>query len=361
MIKRARRLRKNNSIRSLVSETKLHADDFVYPIFIKENITRREAIKSLAGQDYLSQNELQHEIDDLLKLGINAIALFPVISSDYKSRDAHEAYSQENFLNKTVELTQKTHGDSISIITDVALDPYTDHGHDGLLEDGKIVNDRTVEVLCKMALSQAQAGADIVAPSDIMDGRVAAIRETLDRNGFEDVLIMSYTAKYASSLYGPFRDALGSLGSRHCESQSDVAIHTKAPTDKKTYQMSYTNKKEALKELEMDISEGADIVMVKPASWYLDIIHQFKENSSIPVAAYQVSGEYAMLQNAIHQGILDKSAIEESLIAIKRAGADIILSYFTKEFLSELSLNSWNISNDSNISSKKLLIMFIGK
>jgi porphobilinogen synthase len=201
-----------------------------------------------------------------------------------------------------------------------------------------------------MALAQAQAGADIVAPSDMMDGRVAAIRETLDRNGFEDVMIMSYTAKYASNLYGPFRDALGSLGScqglsdsRHCEERSDVAIQqltTKIPTDKKTYQMSYTNKKEALKELEMDISEGADMVMVKPASWYLDIIHQFKENSSVPVAAYQVSGEYAMLQNAIQQGIIDKSAIEESLIAIKRAGADIILSYFAKTFLSELSLNS---------------------
>jgi porphobilinogen synthase len=281
----------------------------------------------------------ESKVDELLKLGINGIALFPVIGKEYKSSCAKEAYNLDNFLNQTITLTQKTHGDSISIISDVALDPYTDHGHDGLLKDGKITNDKTVEVLCKMALTQAQAGADIVAPSDMMDGRVAAIRETLDRNGFEDVMIMSYTAKYASNLYGPFRDALGSLGS--C--RSDVAISqltTKIPTDKKTYQMSYTNKKEALKELEMDISEGADIVMVKPASWYLDIIHQFKENSSVPVAAYQVSGEYAMLQNAIEQGIMNKSAIEESLIAIKRAGADIILSYFAKTFLSELSLNS---------------------
>lgn len=346
MIKRARRLRQNSSIRNLISETKLHADDFVYPVFIKQGIDR-EPIKSLPGQFYLSPQELQYEIDELLRLGINGIALFPVIGKEYKSSCAKEAYNLDNFLNQTIALTQKTHGDSIAIISDVALDPYTDHGHDGLLEDGKITNDKTVEVLCKMALAQAQAGADIVAPSDMMDGRVAAIRETLDRNGFEDVMIMSYTAKYASNLYGPFRDALGSLGSgqglsdsRHCEERSDVAIHSSIPTDKKTYQMSYTNKKEALRELEMDISEGADIVMVKPASWYLDIIHQFKENSSIPVAAYQVSGEYAMLQNAIEQGIMNKSAIEESLIAIKRAGADIILSYFAKTFLSELSLNS---------------------
>jgi porphobilinogen synthase len=350
MIKRARRLRQNSSIRNLVSETKLHADDFVYPVFIKQGIDR-EPIKSLPGQYYLSPEELQYEIDELLKLGINGIALFPVIGKEYKSSCAKEAYNLDNFLNQTIALTQKTHGDSITLISDVALDPYTNHGHDGLLEDGKIINDKTVEVLCKMALAQAQAGADIVAPSDMMDGRVAAIRETLDRNGFEDVMIMSYTAKYASNLYGPFRDALGSLGSspykgdvaiqnRHCEERSDVAIHSSIPTDKKTYQMSYTNKQEALRELEMDISEGADMVMVKPASWYLDIIHQFKENSSVPVAAYQVSGEYAMLQNAIQQGIIDKSAIEESLIAIKRAGADIILSYFAKTFLSELSLNS---------------------
>ena len=349
MIKRARRLRQNSSIRNLVSETKLHADDFIYPVFIKQGIDR-EPIKSLPGQYYLSPEELQYEIDELLKLGINGIALFPVIEKAYKSSCAKEAYNLDNFLNRTIALTQKTHGDSIALISDVALDPYTNHGHDGLLEDGKIINDKTVEILCKMALAQAQAGADIVAPSDMMDGRVAAIRETLDRNGFEDVMIMSYTAKYASNLYGPFRDALGSLGSsqrlsdsRHCEERSDAAISqltTKIPTDKKTYQMSYTNKQEALKELEMDISEGADMVMVKPASWYLDIIHQFKENSSVPVAAYQVSGEYAMLQNAIQQGIIDKSAIEESLIAIKRAGADIILSYFAKTFLSELSLNS---------------------
>ena len=333
MKKRARRLRQTNSIRNLVSETKLHADDFIYPVFVKEGIDTREAIASLPGQDYLSSQELQYEIDELLKLGINAIAVFPVIGSQYKSSDAAKAYDENNFLNQTIALTQKTHGDSISIVSDVALDPYTDHGHDGLLEDGKIVNDKTVEVLCKMALSQAQAGADIVAPSDMMDGRVAAIRETLDRNGFEDVMIMSYTAKYASSLYGPFRDALGSLGSD--EAKSTTSTITKVPTDKQTYQMSPTNSKEAVKELEMDISEGADIVMVKPASWYLDIVQKFKENSSQPVAGYQVIGEYAMLENAITQGILDKSAIEESLLAIKRAGADIILSYFAKDFLAD--------------------------
>lgn len=355
MIKRARRLRKNSSIRNLVSETKLHADDFVYPIFIKENLSGREKINSLAGQDYLSPDELQHEIDELLNLGINAIALFPVLNPSCKSSDAAEAYNRDNFLNKTVELTQKTHGDNVSIITDIALDPYTSHGHDGLLIDGKIANDKTVEVLCKMALSQAQAGADIVAPSDMMDGRVAAIRETLDRNGFEDVMIMSYTAKYASSLYGPFRDALGSLGSKEkpviasstgAKQSHDKEITSSAtlprndkqtiPSDKKTYQMNFANKKEALRELEMDIEEGADIVMVKPASWYLDVIQQFKENSSVPVAAYQVSGEYAMLKMAIQNGILSESAIEESLTAIKRAGADIILSYFAKEFCRSL-------------------------
>jgi porphobilinogen synthase len=351
---RPRRLRQSASIRNLISETKLNADDFIYPIFIKEGIDKREAIKSMPGQDYLNADELQFEIDSLLELGINAIALFPVVTANDKDSKAEKSFAENNFLNKTVELTQKTHADNISIITDVALDPYTDHGHDGILEDGKIVNDQTVEILCKMALSQAQAGADIVAPSDMMDGRVAAIRETLDRNGFEDVMIMAYTAKYASSLYGPFRDALGSLGSNEQKSDSVIASeakqspeheiatsatltrdNTKAPSDKKTYQMNPANKKEALKELEMDIAEGADIVMVKPASWYLDIIHQFQEKSSQPVAAYQVSGEYSMLQAAFQAGYLDKEkAIEESLLSIKRAGADMILSYFAKEYLS---------------------------
>ncbi len=336
--RRSRRLRQNPAIRDLVSENHLSANDFIYPIFIKENISSgREPIYSLPGQDYLTKEELQHEIDDLLELGIKAVALFPVVSPDYKTHDAKEAYNSENFLNQTIELTKKTHGDLINIVSDVALDPYTEHGHDGLLEDGKIINDKTVGVLCKMALAQAEAGARIVAPSDMMDGRVAAIRETLDRNGFEDTMIRSYTAKYASVLYGPLRDALGSLGSSDCKSSSNIAIQTKAPSDKKTYQMSFANKVEAIKELEMDIAEGADMVMVKPASWYLDIINEFKANSNIPIAAYQVSGEYAMIEAAAQAGYLDrKAAIEESLFSIKRAGADIILSYFAKEYLSTI-------------------------
>ena len=334
MIKRARRLRQNTAIRNLVEENQVRANDLIYPIFIKENINGREAIKSLPGQNYLSQDELLFEIDELLNLGINAIALFPVVEAKDKTSTAEKSYDESNFLNQTLTAIDKRFKDQILTISDVALDPYTDHGHDGLLENGKIVNDKTVEVLCKMALSQAQAGAKIVAPSDMMDGRVGAIRETLDRNGFEDTIIMSYTAKYASSLYGPFRDALGSLGSQE---QRDSNLLVKAPTDKKTYQMSSENKLEALKELEMDIAEGADIVMVKPASWYLDIVHIFKEKSSQPVAAYQVSGEYAMIQAAIEQGYLDKSAIAESLLAIKRAGADMILTYFAKEYLNSLS------------------------
>lgn len=330
MLERPRRLRQNNNIRDLVSEISISANDFIYPIFIKENCVKEE-IRSLPEQFYFGKEALQKEIEELIKLGIKAIALFPVVDESKKTSLAENSYKDSNFLNQTVSLTKKNFADSMLIATDVALDPYTNHGHDGIIENGEILNDKTVDILCKMAISQVNAGADIICPSDMMDARVINIRQELEKNAFENKIIMSYTAKYASSLYGPFRRALASLGTKK-------STKGKIPLDKKTYQMDFKNKKEALKEFLLDDNESADILMVKPASWYLDIIQDFKNNSLKPIAAYQVSGEYAMLMNAINNNILEeKEAIIESIFAIKRAGADIILSYFAKKYLKELN------------------------
>lgn len=313
---RPRRNRKSLAIRALCRETLITPADFIYPLFIHENRDDQE-IASMPGCKRFSLEGLLKEAKEARSLGINAIVLFPAIENSLKSKLAEESYNQDGLVQRAVR-TLKESIPELIVITDVALDPYSSDGHDGLLaDDGRILNDETVEILSEQAISHARAGADIVSPSDMMDGRVAAIREALDAEGFIDTSILSYTAKYASAFYGPFRGALDS-----------------APRsgDKKTYQMDPANVSEALRELELDEAEGADIVMVKPAGVYLDIISLFKEHTTLPVAAYQVSGEYLMLKAASNSGWLDeKSAVLESVTAIKRAGADIIVSYYAKE------------------------------
>ena len=333
MLVRPRRLRQNSAIRDLCQETFLSANDFIYPIFVKEGKKIKEEISSMPGIYRWSIDTLLSEIEELCKLGIKAIAIFPVIEADKKTLDAKEAFNPKGLTQRAVKEI-KTRFPDLLIATDVALDPYTLHGHDGLLIDGRIDNDKTVEVLIDMAIAQANAGSDIIAPSDMMDGRVGAIRSNLELAGHQDTMIMSYTAKYASCLYGPFRDALGSLGSADKKDQNLDGV--KIPKDKKTYQMSPANAKEALQELSLDLSEGADIVMVKPASWYLDVIQAYSSTCNRPVAAYQVSGEFSMIHAAAKAGYINiEEAIAESLIAIKRAGADFILSYFAKTVLTK--------------------------
>ncbi|MFM2064922.1 MAG: hypothetical protein RLZZ507_4593 [Cyanobacteriota bacterium] len=314
---RPRRLRRTETLRNMVRETTLTVDDLIYPMFVMTGEGQKVEIPSMPGCYRYSLDLLLKEIAEVSQLGIKAIALFPVIPEDKKDDTGTESYNPEGLVQTTVKAIKNAVPDII-VITDVALDPFTTHGHDGLVdENGVILNDPTVEVLAKMALSQAQAGADFVAPSDMMDGRVGAIRKALDAEGYINVGILAYSAKYASAYYGPFRDALDS-----------------APKfgDKKTYQMDAGNSKEALKEVELDIAEGADIVMVKPALAYLDIIHQVKINTNLPVAAYNVSGEYAMIKAAAANGWIDeKKVILETLTSMKRAGADLILTYFAKE------------------------------
>ncbi|MBC5798045.1 porphobilinogen synthase [Sphaerospermopsis sp. LEGE 00249] len=317
LVQRPRRLRRTQTLRNMVRETTLTVDDLIYPMFVMTGEGQKVEIPSMPGCYRYSLDLLLKEIAQVSQLGIGAIALFPVIPEDKKDDTGTESYNPEGLVQTTVKAIKKAVPDII-VITDVALDPFTTHGHDGLVdENGVILNDPTVEVLAKMALSQAQAGADFVAPSDMMDGRVGAIRKALDAEGYINVGILAYSAKYASAYYGPFRDALDS-----------------APKfgDKKTYQMDAGNSKEALKEVELDIAEGADIVMVKPALAYLDIIHQVKINTNLPVAAYNVSGEYAMIKAAAANGWIDeKKVILETLTSMKRAGADLILTYFAKE------------------------------
>ncbi|TAE57538.1 MAG: porphobilinogen synthase [Nostocales cyanobacterium] len=317
VVHRPRRLRRTQTLRNMIRETTLTVDDLIYPMFVMTGEGQKVEIPSMPGCYRYSLDLLLKEIAQVSQLGIKAIALFPVIPEDKKDDTGTESYNPEGLVQKTVKAIKNAVPDII-VITDVALDPFTTHGHDGLVdENGVILNDPTVEVLAKMALSQAQAGADFVAPSDMMDGRVGAIRKALDAEGYINVGILAYSAKYASAYYGPFRDALDS-----------------APKfgDKKTYQMDAGNSKEALKEVELDIAEGADIVMVKPALAYLDIIHQVKINTNLPVAAYNVSGEYAMIKAAAANGWIDeKKVILETLTSMKRAGADLILTYFAKE------------------------------
>ncbi|CCI29286.1 porphobilinogen synthase [Microcystis aeruginosa] len=316
MLIRPRRLRYTPAIRRLVRETELTVNDLIYPLFIMEGENQRVAIPSMPDCYRYSLDLLLKEVVNAYKLGINAIALFPLIAEDKKDNFGRESYNPDGLVPRAVKAIKKEVPEII-IITDVALDPFSIYGHDGIVQDGKILNDETLEVLVKMSLSQAAAGANFVAPSDMMDGRVGAIRRALDAAGYLDVGILAYTAKYASAYYGPFRDALES-----------------APKfgDKKTYQMDGANSREALREASLDITEGADIIMVKPALAYLDIIRRLRDSSHLPVAAYNVSGEYAMIKAAAKQGWIDeKSLILETLISIKRAGADLILTYFAAD------------------------------
>jgi len=316
---RPRRLRRDEFSRNLVRENQLSVNDLIYPCFVLEGKNQREAVASMPGVERMSIDLLLEEAKVIHQLGIPAMALFPVTPDDVKSLDAKEAYNPEGLAQRAVRAI-KTAFPDLGVITDVALDPFTTHGQDGLIDDtGYIINDETVEVLVKQALSHAQAGADIVAPSDMMDGRVGAIRQALEQQGHIHTRILAYSAKYASSFYGPFRDAVGSAGNL-------------GSGNKYSYQMDPANSDEALHEVAMDINEGADMVMVKPGMPYLDILRRVKDTFQKPTFVYQVSGEYAMLKAAAQNGWLDeKAVVMESMIAFKRAGADGILTYFAKD------------------------------
>ncbi len=314
---RLRRLRQADWSRRLVAETQLSVSDLIWPIFVIEGSGEREAVGSMPGVDRLSIDLAVAAAKQAAKLGIPVIALFPNTPPKRRSEDGAEATNPDNLVCRAVRAI-KDAVPEIGVLCDVALDPYTSHGHDGLVENGVILNDATVDVLVNQALVQTEAGCDIIAPSDMMDGRVGAIRAALEQEGYTDTLIMAYSAKYASAFYGPFRDAVGS-GSL-------------LKGDKRTYQMDSRNAEEALREIALDIEEGADMVMVKPGMPYLDIVRACKDNFSIPTFAYQVSGEYAMLNAAFERGFLDRrAAMLESLLAFKRAGADGVLTYFALE------------------------------
>jgi len=314
---RPRRNRKSAAIRSMVEETKIGTEHLIYPIFLKDGKGVKEEISSLPKNYRWSIDQLLPEIEACMKLGIFTYDIFPAVEEHLKDRVASYSYAEDNFYLNAFRKLKETFPE-IVLMSDVALDPYSSDGHDGLVENGQILNDETLPILNRMAVAQAQAGVDIIGPSDMMDGRVGSIREALDINGYTDVSIMSYSAKYASAFYGPFRDALNS-----------------APKsgDKKTYQMNPANKREALLEAELDYLEGADMLMVKPALCYLDVIHLLKENFNIPITAYNVSGECAMVYAAAEKGWLNYDlAISEMLLSMRRAGADAILTYFAKDF-----------------------------
>lgn len=315
---RMRRMRKNDFSRRLMRENKLTVDDLIYPVFVLEGSNKREKIDSMPDVERLSMDLLVEEARELYILGIPAIAIFPVVSAEKKSDDAVEAYNPNGLVQRTVRAL-KAAVPELGIITDIALDPFTSDGQDGLTNsDGYVLNDETIEVLVKQALSHAKAGADIVAPSDMMDGRIGAIREALENHGYIHTKILAYSAKYASSFYGPFRDAVGSAGNL-------------GKGNKYNYQMDCANSDEALREVALDLQEGADMVMVKPGMPYLDIVRRVKDEFGVPTFAYQVSGEYAMLKAASQNGWLDEKAVVlESLLAFKRAGCDAILTYYAK-------------------------------
>ena len=316
---RPRRLRRTDWSRRLVQENQLSSNDFIYPVFLLEGKNRQEEVKSMPGVNRVSLDLLLPIAEDCVKLGIPVMALFPVISSELKTADGKEAYNSNGLIPLAVKELKK-HFPNLGIMTDIALDPYTSHGQDGIIdEDGYVINDITVEALVKQALTHAHAGVDMVAPSDMMDGRIGAIRDALEAHGFIHTQIMAYSAKYASAFYGPFRDAVGSAGNL-------------GKGNKKTYQMDPANSDEAIREVSLDIEEGADMVMVKPGMPYLDIVRRVKDELGYPTFAYQVSGEYAMLKAAAINGWIDGDAVMmESLLAFKRAGADGILTYFARD------------------------------
>ena len=311
---RLRRSRKESWSRRLIQENTLSPNDFILPIFLIEGSNKRQEISSMPGVYRYTINRLSQIVDKAIKLGIPMIALFPKTQNSKKDELGTESLNENNLVCKAIQEVKKRYKNQIGIMCDVALDPYTSHGHDGLIKSNTILNDETIEVLINQSLLQAEMGCDVLAPSDMMDGRIGKIRKALDKNKFQNVQILSYAAKYASSFYGPFRDAVGSKGS--------------LKGDKKTYQMDYRNSDEALREVALDIKEGADMVMVKPGMPYLDIIKSIKEKFKLPVFAYQVSGEYSLIETAITKKLINKDAVYESLVAFKRAGANAIVSYY---------------------------------
>ena len=318
-IHRPRRLRRTNSMRALIKENTVTLNDIVWPVFITEGENQAVPVKSMAGVERYSIDILVKKIAFMFESGIKGFALFPNTPNDKKDETGTESINPNNLMNKAIRAIKAEVPECI-IFADVALDPYTSHGHDGLIDDeGYVLNDETVKILMKQAVLQAQSGADVICPSDMMDGRIENIRSALDEVKLQDTAIMAYTAKYASKFYGPFRDAVGSSGA--------------LKGDKKTYQMDWSNTDEALKEVELDLSEGADMIMVKPGMPYLDIVYRVKENFKVPTFVYQVSGEYAMIQNMIDAGNMEDEAILESMCAFKRAGADVIFTYFAPQLI----------------------------
>ena len=322
---RPRRLRLNKTIRNLVSETSINRSKLIQPLFVSETLKNKEEIPTMPDQYLFSIDDLMFEIDELVSLGIHTIALFPNIDSDLKDNSGSEALKEDNFICRIVKQIKQRFPELV-IITDVALDPYTSTGHDGIILDDKVDNDLTLDALTKMSLNLASSGADILAPSDMMDGRIGKIRDSLEKNNFKDTILLSYAAKYASSFYGPFRDAVGSKQAKGIS--------------KKTYQMDSKNIKEAYKEILLDINEGADIIMVKPAIPYLDVINDLSQKTNIPIFAYQVSGEYSMLKMGIDKKIFDHNVISETLISLFRAGSSSVITYFAR----------WTAENYDNIS-----------
>ncbi|WP_335973124.1 porphobilinogen synthase [Gaetbulibacter jejuensis] len=326
-LRRNRRLRTNEAIRSLVRETIISPNDFLVPLFVVEGKGVKEEIASMPNYFRYSLDLLENEVKELWRLGLKSVLLFVKVPENLKDNKGTEALNPNGLMQRAIKTVKNACPDML-VMTDVALDPYSVYGHDGIIENGIILNDETADVLAEMSLSHAEVGANFVAPSDMMDGRILTIREALEDNGFTDTGIMSYSAKYASAFYGPFRDALDS---------APVDIQN-IPKDKKTYQMDPANRFEAIRETEMDIDEGADIVMIKPGLCYLDIVREIKNEVDVPVAVYQVSGEYAMLKAAAEKGWLNHDAVMmEQITAIKRAGADVIASYFAKDVVKIIS------------------------
>jgi porphobilinogen synthase len=319
---RMRRNRKADWVRRLVSEHNLSPNDLILPLFVKEGSKGKVSINSMPNIFRYSINELKSVVEKACRLKIPLIALFPYTNSNKKNNTGKEALNKNNLICKALVSLKKEFKSDIGIMCDVALDPYTSHGHDGIIKNNKIDNDLTINTLIKQSLLQAQMKCDIIAPSDMMDGRIGKIRTALDKRGFKDTHIVSYAVKYASNFYGPFRDAIGS--------------NKKLKINKKTYQMDYRNSSEAIREVALDVKEGADIVMVKPGLPYLDIIRSVKDNFKIPIFSYQVSGEYSLIKNGIQRGIIDEEAILESLISLKRAGSNAIVTYFALDVADQL-------------------------
>ena len=319
---RLRRNRKSNWSRRLVSENTLSVNDLILPVFVIEGKNKKVPIKSMPGIFRYSIDKLNQVVGNAVSLKIPMVAIFPYINKNLKNSRGTEALNKNNLVCRATNFIKKKYKDKIGVMCDVALDPYTSHGHDGLLKSGKIINDETIKILISQSLIQAEAGCDVIAPSDMMDGRIGLIRKALDKNNFQDVQLLSYAVKYASSFYGPFRDAVGSKNL--------------LKGDKKTYQMDYSNTDEAIREVTLDVKEGADMVMVKPGLPYLDIIRNIKNKFKIPVFAYQVSGEYSLIINSINQGIVSDKIILETLISFKRAGANAIITYFADKIAKDL-------------------------